>query len=83
MTPTPENILQWALALPEDDRAMIADGLLESLEAGGEDNPEERTAWEAEIKTRVEDIRSGRVKGIPSEEVWKRLEGKLHGPPTD
>jgi len=31
-------------------------------------------AWAEEIKRRVDDIRSGRVKTIPSEQVFRELE---------
>jgi putative addiction module component (TIGR02574 family) len=34
-------------------------------------------AWEDEIKRRVEDIRGGRVKTIPGEQVLGRLKARL------
>ena len=41
-----------------------------------DDEPAEdgvEAAWDAEIKRRVEDIRSGRVKTIPGEQVLREL----------
>jgi putative addiction module component (TIGR02574 family) len=46
--------------------------LIESLD----DEPAEagvEAAWDAEIKRRVDDIRSGRVKTIPGEQVLREL----------
>ncbi len=36
-----------------------------------------KPAWDEEIKRRVDDIRSGRVKTIPGEEVLRRLKTRL------
>ncbi len=56
-----------AKALPAEDRARLAEELLESLQ--GEADGEAEAAWVREIERRVSEIESGSVPLIPSEEV--------------
>ena len=76
MTEDVSAILKKALALPPEERATIADSLLESLEPSPPDEGVEQ-AWAEEVKRRVEDIDSGRVQLIPYEEVRRRLMARL------
>ena len=72
MTPQVSELLERALALSSEERGMLIDRLVESLD----DEPAEEgveAAWDAEIKRRVEDVRSGRVKTIPGEQVLREL----------
>ncbi len=72
MSPEAEELLKKALALPEKERAELAGDLLKSLDgAPSEEGVEE--AWDAEIGSRVDDVRSGRVKTIPVKEVMRSL----------
>jgi len=81
MTQEVSELLKKALALPAEARAALAGSLLESLEdremdeGSAEEGVEE--AWAEEIKRRVDDIRSGRTKMIPYEEVRRRLAARL------
>ena len=81
MTQEVSELLKKALALPAEARAALAGSLLESLEdremdeGSAEEGVEE--AWAEEIKRRVDDIRSGRTKMIPYEEVCRRLAARL------
>ena len=76
MTPQISEVLEKALALSTQDRGLIIDRLIESLDdAPAEEGVEE--AWSEEIKRRVEDIKSGRVEMIPGEEVHRRLLTRL------
>ncbi len=76
MTRPLTDVIAEALALPEGDREELVEALCGSLE------PEDRTddddplgpGWAAEIKRRIDDLRSGAVKGIPAEEVRRRME---------
>src|SRR5215469_18738600 len=61
-------------------RAEIADSLLESLDSGPPDEGVE-AAWAEEIKRRMDDIDSGKVQLIPSEEV-RRLISSAHAAST-
>jgi putative addiction module component (TIGR02574 family) len=72
VTPQLSELLEKALALSTQDRGLLIDRLVASLD---EEAPEEgvEAAWDEEIKRRVEDIRSGRVKTIPGEQVLREL----------
>jgi putative addiction module component (TIGR02574 family) len=76
------EIITSALQLPLADRERIVDALQQSLidetiDHGPEDPPHEvEAAWSDEIARRIDDIDSGRVKTIPSEEAWKIINGE-------
>jgi len=72
MTPQVSEVLGKALALSTQERGLLIDQLIESLDEGPlEEGIEE--AWGEEIKRRVDDIRSGKVKMIPGEQVLREL----------
>ena len=72
-----DKVATDALQLPTQDRAALAQVLLQSLDdQAAEDPAEVRRAWEAEVERRVEDILSGRVEEIPAEEALARLRAK-------
>jgi putative addiction module component (TIGR02574 family) len=72
MTPRVSEVLEKALALSTQERGLLIDQLIESLDEGPvEEGVEE--AWGEEIKSRVDDIRSGKVKMIPGEQVLREL----------
>jgi len=72
MTPQVSEVLEKALTLSIQDRGLLIDRLIESLDEGpAEEGVEE--AWAEEIKRRVDDIRSGKVKTIPGEQVLREL----------
>ena len=73
MCPDLNDLLKKAMSLPPEDRAALANSLLESLDETEEDAED---AWDDEIKRRVDDIRSGRVKTIPGEQVLERLNSR-------
>jgi putative addiction module component (TIGR02574 family) len=72
MTPQVSELLEKALGLSTRERGLLIDRLVESLddEPAGEGV---EAAWEEEIKRRVDEIRSGRVKTIPGEQVLREL----------
>jgi len=76
MTPQVSDLLEKALSLSAHERGLLIDRLIESLD----DEPAEEgveAAWEDEIKRRVDDIRTGRMKTIPGEQVLDRLKTRL------
>jgi putative addiction module component (TIGR02574 family) len=81
MTPQVSQLLQKALTLSTQERGQLIDRLVASLD---DTAPEEsvEAAWDEEIKRRVEDIRSGRVKTIPGEQVLGRLKARLRDAKT-
>jgi putative addiction module component (TIGR02574 family) len=72
MTPQVSELLEKALSLSTHERGLLIDRLVESLDDGPAEEGVE-AAWGEEIKRRVDDIRSGRVKTIPGEQVLREL----------
>ena len=56
-------------------RAQIAHWVISSLDDINEPQDEIDNAWRAEIRIRVNDIKTGKVKMIPSSEMWEDLLG--------
>jgi len=72
MTPQVSEVLEKALTLSTQDRGLLIDRLIGSLDEGpAEEGVEE--AWAEEIKRRLDDVRSGKVKTIPGEQVLRQL----------
>jgi len=63
-----------AISLPIEERMMMVDCLLKSLNPP---DPEIDQKWGSLARRRLEDLRSGRVQGIPGDEVfdsiWKQF----------
>jgi putative addiction module component (TIGR02574 family) len=72
MTPQVSEVLEKALTLSTQERGLLIDRLIESLDEGPAEQGVEE-AWAGEIKRRVDDIRSGKVKMIPGEQVLRKL----------
>ena len=73
----PNQILEQALTLPENQRAAIAASLLQSLDS--ESDPDSETHWNAEIKRRLDEIDNGTVELIPWSEVRSKLQKIRNG----
>ena len=76
MTPQVSEVLEKALALSTQERGLLIDHLIESLDEGPAEEGVE-AAWDAEIKRRVDEIRSGKVEMISGEEIRRRLAARL------
>lgn len=61
-----EQIVNEALGLPSEARALLADRLVESLDPAEDGHV--RQLWMAEAIRRRDEVRSGRVRTIPGEE---------------
>jgi putative addiction module component (TIGR02574 family) len=72
MTPQVSEVLAKALTLSTQERGLLIDHLIESLDEGPAEEGVEQ-AWDEEIKRRVDEIRSGKVKMIPGEQVLREL----------
>lgn len=68
----PGKVVAEALSLGRHERAAIAIELLESLD--GEPETDVGLAWSAEIESRVDEVRDGRVKGDPLQEAIAELD---------
>ena len=69
MSATVKNLAKTAVLLPAKDREFLAERLLASLE-----ETETEQQWITEAKRRRGDVRTGRVKPIPAEEVYRRID---------
>ena len=77
MSPTRDELVAAALALPRDERESIAHALLDSLD-GEEISPEEwQEAWTEEIRRRLEDVREGRAELVDADEVLRQAHTDL------
>lgn len=75
MSPTSEQVLKSALALPEAERLELAGALLAASE---EPVPEPRgEAWAAELRRRSAEIDAGKAVLSPWSEVKRRVRARL------
>ncbi len=76
MSPTAQKLEREIRKLPAQDKIELHEHLITSIHEAEEElglSPE----WHAEIKRRVEDIDTGRVKGIPVEETYRKIKKRL------
>ena len=77
MTQDTHELLQKALALPENERAELAGTLISSLDTTVD--PDVDAAWQAEVARRAQEFVSGKVKTIPWEQVRQKGRALLDG----
>ena len=75
MTATAEKLCSDLLALSEEDRAELAQMLLDSLES--EQSAAEERAFIKELDRRKADYLSGKTPGLPMEEALAQLDAHL------
>lgn len=61
-----KEILDHALRLPPEERLLIIEGLLRSLD---EPDPTIDAVWATEAEARLRAVRSGKVDTVPADEV--------------
>jgi putative addiction module component (TIGR02574 family) len=71
-----DEIIGAAMTLPPGARAMLANHLLESLDAPNQPSLDEQ--WAAEAERRVQEIIAGQVQTIPAETVFRELRARHH-----
>jgi hypothetical protein len=72
---TIEQIAEEALALPSEQRALLADRLVESLDAAAANRLDR--LWTMEAKRRRDEVRQGIVQTIPGEEALAEVRRSL------
>jgi putative addiction module component (TIGR02574 family) len=77
MTQEAHELLQKALALPENERAELAGTLISSLDATVD--PDVDALWQQEIVRRLDEVQSGQVKTVAWEKVQQKGRTLLHG----
>lgn len=65
-----DELSRKARSLPPEERIRLAEELLSSVQDSDE---EIETAWEDEIKRRLDEVESGTAKLIPAEEVFAEI----------
>ena len=68
--PSTAEIIHDDESLPVEERALVVDSLLRSLNPP---DPEIDRKWAAVAKRRLEELRSGRVEPVPGEEVFAKI----------
>ena len=77
MTQEAHELLQKALALPENERAELAGNLISSLDTTVD--PDVDAAWQAEVARRAQEVELGEVKTVPWEVVRQKGRSLLDG----
>ena len=72
-----EEIEKAVLALPVEERVLLAESLLESLPSQGEEWSEAQEL--AEVERRERDIQTGIVQPLDDAEFWRRIEARRQG----
>ncbi|MBV9341759.1 MAG: addiction module protein [Acidobacteria bacterium] len=71
--------MKRALALPVDERAALANTLLDSLETP---NEAVDVAWDEEVARRMQDLKAGRAVTVPWEQLHRELLATINGRKT-
>ncbi|HMO52451.1 MAG TPA: addiction module protein [Kiritimatiellia bacterium] len=71
---TTAEIIHEAESLPVEQRALVVDALLRTLNPP---DPEIDRKWAAVAKRRLEELRTGKVKAIPGEEVFEKIRNRF------
>jgi putative addiction module component (TIGR02574 family) len=69
-----KDIIREASELPVEDRAMVIDSLLRTLNTP---DPEIDKAWSEEARRRLDELRSGRITPVPGNEVFSRIKERF------
>lgn len=72
----PKELIAEAISLPVEERAIIVDFLLRSLNSP-EDNIDRQ--WIAEAERRLDEVHAGRVKAVPGDIVFARIRKRFAG----
>ncbi len=69
-----KELINEAVALPVEERALLVDSLLQSL-----NQPESAIdkKWAAVARNRLIEMRSGKVRPVPGEEVFERIRNRF------
>jgi putative addiction module component (TIGR02574 family) len=65
-----KELIDEAISLPVEERALVVDSLLRSL------NPPDSAIdkkWTAVAKRRLRELRSGKVKAVPGDDVFNKI----------
>jgi putative addiction module component (TIGR02574 family) len=81
MSPEVSELLKRALSLPIDERAALANTLLDSLDAADESAAGSiEEAWDREVARRIEDLKTGKAVTVPWEQLHRELRAMVNEP---
>ncbi len=69
-----KEIIQEATSLPVEERAIVIDSLLRTLNPADAETERE---WVRVAKNRLAELRSGSVKSIPGDEVFAKIRDRF------
>ena len=69
-----KELIAEAIALPVEERALMVDSILKSLNVPENDIDEK---WAALAERRLDDLRSGRVESVAGNEVFNKIWQRL------
>jgi putative addiction module component (TIGR02574 family) len=69
-----KKLIDEALSLPAEERAIIADSLLKSINMP---ETEIDKQWTAVAKKRLNELLSGEVEAIPSDDVFEKIDKRF------
>ncbi|MBI4616993.1 MAG: addiction module protein [Planctomycetes bacterium] len=69
-----KEIILEAAALPVEERALVVDSLLRTLNAP---HPEIDRQWAAAAKRRLAELRAGTARPIPGDEVFAKIQERF------
>jgi putative addiction module component (TIGR02574 family) len=69
-----QQLIAEAMSLPVEERTILVDSLLQSLNAPGADTERQ---WLAEAERRLRQVRSGQVRLIPGDEVFGSIKRRF------
>lgn len=75
MSQAAEKLKSELLLLSVEERADLAHFLLHTLD--DEEDADAEAAWDAELNRRLEEIKSGKVIGVPADQVLAEFRRKL------
>ena len=82
MSPEVSDLLKRALTLSADERAALANSLLDSLETTDQSVQDQsvQEAWDAEVARRMEDLKAGKAVTVPWEQLHRELLALVNEP---
>jgi len=75
-TMKPKELIAEAISLPVEERAIVVDSILRSLNSPEDDIDRQ---WIAEAERRLDEVRTGRVKAIPGDQVFAQIRKRFAG----
>ena len=75
MTPATNKLEEKLLSLPCEERIYLVEKLLKSLNSPSREEVDK--AWAEEAERRLDELESGKVQGIPAEQVFNEIRKRL------